>query len=130
EKAAIAMDSDIPGIGATYNYARMAFSNIGGFPGYPYLSMLATRAEYRAFAAAISTEMIREWITLNSSDTAGESTKDKITQLEQEMVRLELRGVIQKAFEHDTLFGRGQVFIDIDRQDRKLPLVLDPRTIK
>lgn len=132
-KAAIAMDADCGAAGA-YNYARsMMFSgmgNIQGFPGYPYLSMLATRAEFRAFAAAISTELTREWITLNSSETAGKSTKEKITKLTKALEDFGVKSIIQKAAEHDCFFGRGQIFIEIDGQDRKLPLILDPRTIK
>ena len=128
---AIAMDADCSG--PSYDYARFMMAGMGtvqGFPGYPYLSMLATRAEFRAFAAAISTELTREWITLNSSDTAGESTKNKITELTKALDDFGVKSIIQKAAEHDCLFGRGEVFVDIDGQDRALPLILDARTIK
>ena len=55
-----------------YNYALMAgsmyaYGDFGGFPGYPYLMMLALRAEYRNMASGLATELTREWITLNSS---------------------------------------------------------------
>ncbi len=125
------MDADCSG--PSYDYARMmvgSMGNVQGFPGYPYLSMLASRAEFRAFAAAISTEMTREWITLNSSDVEGESTKEKITELTKALEDFGVKSIIQKAAEHDCFFGRGQIFVDIDGQDRKLPLILDPRTIK
>jgi uncharacterized protein len=101
-----------------------------GFPGYPYLAMLATRAEYRAFASALSTELTREWITFNSSETDSDETKKKITEIEQAFRDLGVRSVIKTAVEHDSYFGRGQIFIEIDGQDRELPLILDGRTIK
>jgi uncharacterized protein len=105
-------------------------TSIVGFPGYPYLAMLATRAEYRAFAAALSTELTREWITFNSSETDSDETKAKITEIEQEFRDLKVRDVIKLAVEHDCYFGRGQIFVDIEGQDRELPLILDSRTVK
>jgi uncharacterized protein len=101
-----------------------------GFPGYPYLAMLATRAEYRAFASALSTEITREWITFDSSETSSDETKGKITEIEQAFRDLGVRHVIKTAVEHDCYFGRGQIFIEIEGQDRELPLILDARTIK
>lgn len=112
-----------------YQFAAQTFPG-GGFPGFAYLSNLATRAEYRAFAAALSTELTREWIELTSKEDDGDSNAEKIKAIEEEFKRLNVRGVIQKAAEHDALFGRGQIFIDVDRADRKTPLILDPRTVK
>lgn len=118
-----------------YAYAQAAFGGYGsayctGFPGYPYLAQLTTRAEYRLFALALSTELTREWITLNSSETAGDETKDKIDKLNQAIKRYKLQDVIRTAAEHDSYFGRGQIFIEIAGHDPELPLILDARTIK
>ena len=126
EKPAIAMDSGI------YDFARFAYDGqtcAAGFPGYSYLAQLATRAEFRAFASALSTEITREWITLTSSDSSGDKTSGKIADIEAEMKRLDVQQVVQKAFEHDSYFGRGQIFIDLAGHDRKKPLVLSPKTI-
>jgi phage-related protein (TIGR01555 family) len=112
-----------------YSFAAQQFSG-GGFPGFSYLSNLATRAEYRAFAAALSTEVTREWIKFTSKEDDDDTNAEKIKAIEEEFNRLNVRGVIQKAAEHDCLFGRGQIFIDVDRADRKTPLILDPRTVK
>ena len=101
-----------------------------GFPGYPYLSMLATRPEYRAFASTMSTETTREWIKFDSKQDDDTDSADKIKKIEDEFKRLDVRGIFKTAVEHDCYFGRAQIFIDIDGGDRKLPLVLDPRTIK
>ena len=130
QRAAIAMDSEIPGVSAGWRYAQMAYGGMNGFAGYQYLAMLATRAEFRAFASSLSTELTREWITLNSSETAGEGTKKKITELEAAMKEFHVQHVIQLAAEHDSYFGRGQIFIDLNGADSSLPLVLDPRTVK
>jgi hypothetical protein len=117
----------------SYTYAQSCYGIndfLTGFPGYPYLAQLTTRAEYRLFASALSTELTREWITLTSSETAGDETKDKINKLNQEIKRYKLQDRIRTAAEHDSYFGRGQIFIEIDGHDPELPLVLDARTIK
>ena len=107
-----------------------AYSNIEGFPGYPYLMLLALRVEYRNMATALATELTREWITLNSTETAGEGTKKKIAEIEQKFTELGVQHVIRKAAEHDVLYGTGQILINIKGADVKTPLVVDPRTIK
>lgn len=126
--AAVAMDAALP----TYDYARLAFGGIGyfaGFPGYPHLAMLATRAEYRAMASALATELTREWLTINSSETAGESTKNKVTELTKAVEDSGLQQIIAKCAADDAYFGRGQIAIDIRGHDPRLPLILSPKTI-
>lgn len=114
-----------------YNYASMAYSGVnlcGGFPGFPYLSQLSTRAEYRAFAAALSTEITREWIEFDSKQD-DDSSNGKLKLIEEEFKRLNVRDVIKKAAELDCFFGRAHIFLKINGQDIKVPLVLDPRTV-
>lgn len=111
----------------SYDIASVVYPQAQGFPGFSYLAMLATRAEYRAFASSISTELTREGIKITSSDTEGDN--EKVATIEREFERLRVMDVIQRAAEHDCLFGRAQIFIDIDGQSRALPLVLDPRTV-
>jgi len=112
-----------------YTMAAHAFPG-GGFPGFAYLSQLATRPEFRQMAAALSTELTREWIEFTSSQDDGAGSADRITAIEAEFKRLNVRGVIQRAAEHDAFFGRAQVFLDIRGADRATPLILDPRTIQ
>lgn len=112
-----------------YAFAADTFPG-GGFPGFAFLSQLATRAEYRAFASTLSTEITREWIEFTSKQDDDTDTADKIKLIDAEFKRLNIRGVIQKAVEHDCYFGRGQIFIDINGADRDTPLILDPRTVK
>lgn len=118
----LAMDS------TSYSLAADSFPG-GGFPGFAYLSSLATRAEFRAFAATMSTEVTRKWIKFTSKKD-DDSANDKISTIESEVERLGVRGVFQQAVEHDCLFGRAQIFIGISGADRGKPLILDPRTIK
>ena len=112
-----------------YTMAAQAFPG-GGFPGFAYLSQLATRAEYRQMASALSTELTREWIEFTSKQDDDEDSAEKIKAIENEFKRLDVRGVIQRAAEHDCFFGRAQIFVDIQGADRNTPLILDPRTVK
>lgn len=123
EAPVLAMDTTVQ------EYLNSGFPG-GGFPGFPILAQLATRAEYRAFAAAISTELTREWIEFTSSQDDGADSSDKIKAIEAEFKRLNVREIVQRAAEHDSFFGRAQIFIDIGEADRTTPLILDKRTVK
>ena len=112
-----------------YAFAAEAFPG-GGFPGFSYLSQLATRAEFRSFASTLSTELTREWIEFTSKQDDDTDTAEKIKAIEDEFKRLNVRGVFQRAAENDCYFGRAQIFLEIDGVDRKTPLILDPRTVK
>lgn len=101
-----------------------------GFPGFQYLSQLATRAEYRALASTMSTELTREWITFTSKQDDGSQDNEKIKRIEEEFRKLNVRGVFQQAAEMDCYFGRGQIFVNIDRADNTKPLILHPSTVR
>jgi phage-related protein (TIGR01555 family) len=124
ECARMAMDA-----GQQFGSQLYAYSNIEGFPGYPYLMLLALRSEYRNMAAALATELTRQWIKFNSTDTDDEGTKEKITAIEQEFLRLGIQQIIRKAAEHDALYGTGQILVNIKGADVKTPLIVDSRTI-
>jgi phage-related protein (TIGR01555 family) len=101
-----------------------------GFPGFPYLAALTTRAEFRQMATSFSTEMTREWIKLSGSETASDDTKAKITDLTKELDEMDLRSVIRTAIEHDCYYGRAQVFINIRGHKADIPLTVSKKTIK
>lgn len=128
ESPAIAMDF-APGV---YDYANSAMpSDFVGFPGYPYLANLATRAEYRAFADTMSTELTREWIKFKSTqDSKAEQDSVRIAELEAAMAEHNIKGIFSRAAAHDCFFGRAQISINIRGADRKLPLVLSPKTLQ
>lgn len=119
----MAMDSN------SYQFLNNTYPG-GGFPGFAYLSQLATRAEYRAFASGMSTELTRKWIEFTSKEDDGDDNSAKIKIIEDEFKRLGVQQIIQRAAEHDCYFGRGQIFINIDGHDIGKPLILDARTIK
>ena len=112
-----------------YAFASATFPG-GGFPGFSYLSQLATRAEYRQMASGMATEITREWLEFTSKQDDDTSNAEKIKAIEEEFKRLNVRGAIQRAAEQDCYFGRAQIFLEIAGADRATPLILDPRTIK
>ena len=122
---AVAMDN------ATYSHMNYldAIGDLQGFIGYPHLSQLAMRTEYRAFAEALSGGITRKWIKLTSSETSGDESGEKIKAIEKELKRIRLREEIKKACELDSLFGRCHVYVDIKGQNSADTLIIDKRTI-
>lgn len=112
-----------------YTFAAQQFPG-GGFPGFAYLSQLATRAEFRQMASALATELTREWLEFTSKQDDDTDSAEKIKLIEAEFKRLNVRAAIQTGAEHDCYFGRAQIFLEIAGVDRSTPLILDPRTIK
>lgn len=134
EKSAIAMDYN-PGVYDFANNMAWGTSYFTPFPGYPYLAGLATRAEYRNLADTLSSEVTREWIRFKGASDAegnGEVEQDtlRIAELEQAVKDYNLQDVFKLAAAQDCFFGRAQITINIKGADRKLPLVLSPKTIK
>ena len=109
----------------SYDYASAVY-NGQGFPGYSYLSQLATRAEYRAFAAAMSTELTRKGIEFTSKQ---DDDDERIAQIEKEFDRLKVMQVLSCAAQHDCYFGASHLYLDIKDADITTPLVIDKRTI-
>lgn len=126
--SAIAMDY-APGV---YDFASQCFgADFQGFPGYPYLANLATRAEYRAFASTMASELFREGIKLSSKTDADKAQDNpRIAELEGAMKEFNLLGVLQASAEQECYFGRGQISINIKGANDALPLVLAPQTVK
>ena len=116
---AVALDSNV------YTYAQQVQSGTG-FPGFAYLSQLATRAEFRQLASTLATELTREWIELTGTD---KDDTGKIAKIKEEMKRLGVRDVIRACAEHDAYFGRGQIYIDLKGHEPSDPLILSDKTI-
>lgn len=139
----------------TWAYLNQA--NCGmGFPGYGYLAELSQRSEYRAPSETIANEMTREWIEITVKGKASKKKRqargeevdadgdgdidngleDKIERLEAALERHKVREHFRHLAEIDGLFGRAQLFIDIDPGNKnpdeinQLPLVVDSETIK
>jgi uncharacterized protein len=86
-----------------------------GFIGYPELSLLAQRPEYRSPVEIIATEATRKWIKFQS---AGDEDKaDKIKKIEAEFERLNVQSVFREVSEHDGFYGRAHLYIDTGDTD-------------
>ena len=100
-------------------YGGWAGGNIGSaaylegteFLGYPTLSLMAQRAEYRTIVNVLSEEMTRKWIEIKSvSDD--KSKQDKINQLSDFMDELDVQDAFKRAAQLDFYFGRGHLFLE------------------
>lgn len=101
---------------ASENYYASAYAEGTTFMGYPELSLLAQRAEYRVIFETIAEEITREWIEVKStSDEKDESGKVKA--LVAELERLDVRGAFRKATELDGALGRGHLYVDTGQTD-------------
>jgi len=109
--AVLAMDSTPYGeINDAYAMGY-AWGNMDSFPGYPYLSMMAQKPEYRKMVGTIAEEMTRKWIKLK---TVGDDDKsERIKQLYDALDRFHVRDKFREAAEHDGYFGGGQIYIDV-----------------
>ncbi len=112
------------------DYAKAYYGEMNSFIGYGTLSEMATRSEYRSPTTTLATEMTRKWIKLKTKGESGES--DKISAIEDAMVKHNIQGIFRKAAEQDGFFGRAQIFIDIKGQENKqdLPLLIAPESIQ
>jgi phage-related protein (TIGR01555 family) len=113
----LAMDSAVGAVQSWANdFALSGYYSEGiTFLGYAYLSELAQRPEYRVISETIATEMTRKWIRFTSND--GKDKADKITELENEFKRLNVRDMFCRAAEQDGFFGRGHIYIDTGDTD-------------
>lgn len=82
------------------------------FLGYPYLSELTQRPEYRVISETIATEMTRKWIEIKSSSKDGGKTEE-IKELNKELERLNTRDLFKELAIQDGFFGRSHLFIDL-----------------
>jgi len=117
---------------AQINQAASYYGGGAGFPGYPYLAELNQLSEYRSPSETTAMEMTRKWIKLVSHGDGDKSKK--LEQLEAKLKEFNVRALFRRAAELNEMFGHGQIFIKIKGQEsdeaRKLPLVIDPATIK
>lgn len=109
------------------------YGEAAGFVGYALLGELAQRPEYRMMVEALSREMLREgWMLVSGGD--GPKTKKRTAAIDARMEQLHTRPVLKRSVELDGFFGRGHVYIDlkgvVKRDAKKLPLVLDKRTVE
>lgn len=79
--------------------------------GFPHLSELAQRPEYRRISEIIATEATRQWIRITA---AGDDDKaDKIKAIGDKLKELGVKELFQKITEQDGFFGRAHLFVDL-----------------
>lgn len=134
KKPTLAMDFDPgSGVGGVYGWAgAYGFHEGLQFLGFPYLSELTQRPEYRRPSEILAKEMTRKWIKLTYSgeDDATKKLDALMTLLE----NFKVRDLFRRAAEQDGFFGRSHLYVDTGQGHKadvlKSPLVIDKRTIR
>ena len=86
-----------------------------GFLGYPLLTLMSQRPEYRSVVEVTATEATRKWIKLTST---GEKDKTaKIKELKDALDHFQLRDRFKVVSEHDGFFGRAHLYPDLGSTD-------------
>jgi len=126
----MAMDDAFPnpfGIAAIANFTE----NLAWL-GYPYLSELAQRPEYRRISETIAREMTRKWIKFQAS--GNEDKTWKLDAIEAEFKRHQVKDKFRRLAELDGFFGGGHLYIDTgfteNPEELKLPLVVHRSKIR
>ena len=116
KKAGIAMDSMC---NAVSGYVGGDPSFVGNFPGFQKLASMAQSSDYRNVPETIAEEMTREWIEITGDN------QDKIDLLNKEMERLCIKSLFRKHLENEMIFGRSQLFINVNGEENEsdIPLI-------
>lgn len=91
--------------------SQWAWSEGLEFLGYPYLSELSQRPEYRRLVELIATEMTSKWISVTSNNDEVDNS-DKIKVIEDELERMQVQFAFRKIAEQDGFFGRAHLYLD------------------
>lgn len=122
--AEMAMDYAGPIDAGLNNWAASALFHEGqGFFGFPYLAELLQRAEYRHAAEIWAEHTVRKWIRIVGGSAAQREA------MEAELVRLDVRDVVEMWAYHDQAFGRGQIFLDFGDADKPAELATPLRLV-
>jgi hypothetical protein len=122
----IAMDATLADV---YKYANLSTGH-DTFMGYPLLSELTQRAEYRMLSEKTAQAMCRKWIKLTSK---GDGDKSEIIKIvEAALIKFKVRELFREAATYDGFFGRCQIFVDLGLQqgpELEMPLFIHPAKI-
>ena len=83
------------------------------FMGYPALALLALLPEYRRMAEVLATECTRTWVRVTCKDASDKSKLERVTALEAELEKFDVRGAMRRLIEIDAFFGRSHLFVDV-----------------
>jgi phage-related protein (TIGR01555 family) len=120
---AMAMDENISAFGGwAGNYYPSAVAEGQAFLGYPYLSELLLRGEYRRMVETISTTMTRKWIKFTSTaqQKRDKAKEDKLKKIDAEFKRLNIRDAFQKSCWLNDGFGRGHIYLDFGKKGNEI----------
>ncbi|CAI3941928.1 DUF1073 domain [Commensalibacter communis] len=113
-QAVIGLDSgqivqNIPDMGMYSEWLDNYYADGLGFFGYPRLSEMAQRPEYRKMVETLAKEATREWIVFKSKS---KDKAERIEEIEKEFDRLRVKDIFYKASEDDGFFGLGHILLD------------------
>ncbi len=133
--APLAMDSAAAqGNHGFLHWLRNAVADGVVFPGYARLAEMAQRAEYRHMVDTIATEATRQWLVFTSRTGQEQSKAARISQLEAEFTRLNVRDVLRRMAEMDGHYGMGLLYVDTGLSPvaggLASPLLLRPETFR
>lgn len=103
------------------------------FVGYPVLANVSQEALIRAGVETIADEMTRKNIKVVYNDDTTEDCEKEINDLEKELERFKIKGLLNDAAQKDGYFGGCLIYIDVgdlDDDEKLEPLVLDKKTFK
>ena len=124
----VAMDAMLPQ--GVYGQGSSSLLQIGGFPGYNFLTELTQINEYRDISETTAKHMTRKWIELRSG---GEKDRGKIIdRIEKRMKDLHVKEWFTWAATTDNEQGRAQLFLDfgdVDPEELKTPLLVQKEKI-
>jgi phage-related protein (TIGR01555 family) len=103
----------------------LTFTQNSGFPGFPSLVLLGQLPEYRSMHERFADECTRKWGRVVSSGGALE--QEQLAQIEDELKRLNVRGLIRTAVIQEQAYGRAHLYFKLKNDDapaiRTSPLV-------
>lgn len=113
-------DWSIDGMAGSQSIALAASMIAEGqiFLGFPLLSELAQRPEFRTISNIFATEMTRKWIRFKG--TGGKDAVDKtqrIKELEAAFKKFKIREKFKEIALHEGLFGRAHLAVKIDKDE-------------
>lgn len=99
-----------------------------GFRGYPILATMAQQVEYANMVQVVADELVRNWISVKSTEAGDKDVELMLAALE----KYDVKRLIHEASLHDSIFGVAHVFVDVGVDNEKLanPLLIDSRAIK
>jgi uncharacterized protein len=91
--------------------ASGAYAEGQTFLGYPELSLMAQRPEYRIIVENLATEMTRKWIKIRAKGD-GQDKAERIAKIQDKLEQLGVRDAFREAARNDGFFGRGHIYLD------------------